>query len=119
MSFETYAQIYDGEPNGTTIRPHGNAFKVCFDMTPEADKKYRLFTVGETEQYYLWKNEPDYPRLYHMITDALDTKHAIKDRYCLSLTCTKYENYLKRVYKKVMWKPILSYLEMKPVPTDW
>ena len=119
MSFETYTQIYDGEPNGTTVRPQGNAFKICFDLTPEAGKKYRLFTVGETEQYYLWKDEPDCPRLYHMITDALDTKHAIKDRYCLSLTCAKYEDYLKRVYKKVMWKPILSYLEMNPVPTDW
>ena len=119
MSFETYTQIYDGEPNGTTVRPQGNAFKICFDLTPEAGKKYRLFTVGETEQYYLWKDEPDCPRLYHMITDALDTKHAIKDRYCLALTCAKYEDYLKRVYKKVMWKPILSYLDMNPVPTDW
>ena len=104
MSFEQYTPIYDGKQIGSTVRPRGNAFELCFDLCPEADKKYRLFTVGETEQYYLWKDEPDNPRLYHMITDALDTKHAIKDRYCLSLSCAKYEDYLKRIYKKVMWK---------------
>ncbi len=119
MSFEKYTQIYDGEPNGATVRPKGKAFELNFDLKSEANKKYRLFTVGETEQYYLWKDEPDCPRLYHMITDALDTKHAIKDRYCLSLTCAKYEDYLKRIYKKIMWKPVLSYLEMNPVPMDW
>jgi len=119
VSFETYTPIYNGEPIGSTVRPKGNAFELCFDLKPEANKKYRLFTVGETEQYYLWKDEPDFPRLYHMITDALDTKHAIKDRYCLSLTSAKYEDYLKRIYKKVMWKPVLSYLDMNPVPMEW
>jgi len=119
MSFEKYTQIYDGEPNGVTVRPKGASFDVCFDLIPEKNKKYRLFTVGETEQYYLWKDEPDCPRLYHMITDALDTRHAIRDRYCLSLTCAKYEDYLKRIYKKIMWKPVLSYLDMNPVPTEW
>ena len=119
MSFEQYTPIYDGKQIGSTVRPHGKAFEVCFDLCPEADKKYRLFTVGETEQYYLWKDEPDNPRLYHMLTDALDTKHAIKDRYCLSFSCAAYEDYLKRIYKKVMWKPVLSYLDMNPVPIDW
>ncbi len=119
MCFEQYTQIYRDEPNGTTVRPKGSSFDLSFDLIPEENKKYRLFTVGETEQYYLWKDEPDYPRLYHMITDALDREHAIKDRYCLSLTSPKYEDYLKRIYKKVMWKPVLSYLDMNPVPTEW
>ena len=119
MSFEKYTQIYNGEPSGATLRPKGESFELSFDLQPEADKKYRLFTVGETEQYYLWKDEPDGPRLYHMLTDALDTKHAIRDRYCLSLSCKKYEDYLKRIYKKVMWMPTLSYLKMNPVPEEW
>ncbi|MBE6667761.1 MAG: hypothetical protein E7607_05590 [Ruminococcaceae bacterium] len=119
MEFEKYTQIFNEEPKGATVRPKGKAFELSFDLDRKADKNYRLFTVGETEQYYLWKDEPDTPRLYHMLTDALDTKHAIRDRYCLSLTCKKYEDYLKRIYKKVMWKPVLSYLKMNPVPTEW
>ncbi len=54
-----------------------------------------------------------------MITDALDTANAIKDRYCLDLSCKRPETYLKRVYKKVAWPPKLSYLTMKPLPTAW
>ena len=119
MSFEKYTQIYEGEPHGMTIRPQKTSKDICFQLTPEEDVRYRLFTVGETEQYYLWKDEPDCPRLYHMLTDALDTKHAIRDRYCLSLSSKKYEDFIKRIYKKVMWKPVLSYLKMNPVPCEW
>ena len=119
MSFEKYTQIYDGEPVGTTVRPKGRTADFHFSLSRKENIKYRLFTVGETEQFYLWKNEPDGPNFYHMLTDALDAKHAIRDRYCLSLSCKKYEDYLKRIYKKVMWKPILSYLKMNPVPKDW
>ena len=55
-----------------------------------------------------------------MITDALNTDHAIHDRYCLSLGCKKYEDYLKRLYRKIMFNPPkLSYLVMKPVPETW
>ena len=118
-SFEKYTQIYDGEPLGMTIRPKGRTEELSFDLTPEENIRYRLFTVGETEQFYFWKDEPDGPRLYHMLTDALDTEHALRDRYCLSLSCKKYEEYRKRIYKKVMWPPMLSYLKMNPVPADW
>lgn len=119
MDFQKYTQIFDGESNGSTIRSYGKSFDLNFKLNPKENKRYRLFTVGETEQFYLWKDEPDCPNLYYMLTDALDTKHAIRDRYCLSFSCKKYEDYLKRIYKKVMWKPMLSYLSMNPVPTEW
>ncbi len=120
MSFEKYTQVYDGGSNGFQLRVGKGAKEVNFTLSPEENKCYKLFTVGETEMYYLWKDEPDYQYLYRMITDALDTKHAIRDRYCLSLGCKKYEDYLKRLYKKIMWNPPkLSYLAMNPVPEAW
>ena len=119
MSFERYTQIYDGGEQGRTIRPHGNSAEFSFSLDKKENARYRLFTVGETEQFYFWKDEPDGPYLYRMITDALDTAHAIKDRYCLDLSCKRPETYLKRVYKKVAWPPKISYLAMKSLPTAW
>ncbi|MBQ8345568.1 MAG: hypothetical protein IJY42_04815, partial [Clostridia bacterium] len=119
MSFERYTRIYDGEPNGMTMRPKGKGIDLSFAVEPKENVRYRLFTVGETEQYYMWKDEPDGPQLYRMLTDALDRKHAIRDRFCLDLSCKKYETYLKRVYKKIPWPPMLSYLKMADVPTAW
>ncbi len=119
MSFEVYTPIYDGKESGHTLRPHGKGFDVAFSCDRKENTAYRLFTVGETEQYYMWKDEPDGPFMYRMLTDGLDTKHAIRDRYCLSLSCKKYEDYLKRIYKKIMWLPKLSYLKMHSVPTAW
>ena len=119
MSFEKYTQFYDGKDEGVTLRPHGKAVEFSFTADPMEDKRYRLFTVGETEQFYMWKNEPDSPQLYRMITDALDTEHAIRDRYCLDLSCKRPEGYIKRVYKKIPWPPLLSYLKMTPVPEEW
>ena len=119
MSFENYMQIYDGGKQGVTVRPHGAGASFSFSLDKKEGKRYRLFTVGETEQFYFWKDEPDALFLYRMITDALDRAHAIKDRYCLDLSCKRYESYLKRVYKKVAWRPKLSYLSMKPLPTAW
>lgn len=119
MTFETYTQFFDGEPEGMTVRPGEKSRDIFFEASPAANKRYRLFTVGETEQYYMWKDEPDGPVLYRMLSDALDTAHAIRDRYCLALGCKKEEDYLKRVYKKIPWEPRLSYLKMTPVPTEW
>lgn len=120
MSFEKYTQVYDGGNTGFQLRVGKGAKEVSFSLSPEENKVYKLFTVGETEMYYLWKDEPDYKYLYRMICDALDTTHAIHDRYCLSLGCKKYEAYLKRLYKKIMWNPPkLSYLAMNPVPESW
>ena len=100
MSFEKYTQIYSGEDKGITLRPMGKGTSFSFSLDVKKDTRYRLFTTGESEMFYMWKNEPDYPQLYRMLTDALDTGHAIRDRYCLDLSCKKYETYLKRVYKK-------------------
>lgn len=119
MNCESYARFFDGEPEGVTIRPHGKAAEFHFSAEPKKDHRYRLFTVGETEQYYLWKDEPDGPLQYHTISDSLDTKHAVKDRYCLDFSSKQSESYLKRIYKKILWTPILSYLKMNPVPTAW
>ncbi|MBO5269961.1 MAG: hypothetical protein J6B77_04190 [Clostridia bacterium] len=117
MAFEQYKQVYCGE--GLTLRPKAAPQSITFHLKKKEHKTYRLFTVGETEQFYFWKNEPDSQFLYRMLTDALDTEHAIRDRYCLDLSCKKYENYLKRVYKKVAWPPVLSYLHMVNLPTAW
>ena len=119
MSFEKYTQIYDGGEQGTTVRPKGKGASFSFSLDKKKDMRYRLFTVGETEQFYFWKDEPDALFLYRTLSDALDTAHAIRDRYCLNLSCKRFETYLKRVYKKVAWRPILSYLTMKPLPTAW
>lgn len=119
MSFETYTKIYDGGEEGITLRPMGKGAEFSFSLTPKTETRYRLFTTGETEQYYMWKDEPDGPQLYRTLTDALDSKHAIRDRFCLNLSCKKYETYLKRIYKKIAWPPMLSYLKMAYVPTEW
>ena len=119
MSFEQYTPFYIENKVGTTLRPMGKGASFSFSLDPKEDVKYRLFTVGETEQYYLWKDEPDGPFLYRSLTDALDTRHAIRDRYALNLSCKKYEDYLKRVYKKIAWPPILAYLKMVHLPTAW
>lgn len=119
MSFEKYTKLYDGGDTGMLLRVGGDAREISFPFTAEAEKTYKLFTVGETEMFYMWKDEPDYPFIYRMISDALDTKHAIRDRYCLSLGCKKYEDYIKRLYKKIMWNPpILSYLSLENPPEN-
>jgi len=119
IGFEKYTQIYDGGAKGTSLRPKGRAESFSFEAEVKENTRYRLFTVGETNMFYQWKDEPDYPQYYRMYTDALDSDHAIRDRYCVNMTCKKYETYLKRLYKKIPWKPVLSYLKMTPVPEEW
>lgn len=118
MNFEKYYNFYEDYENGVTVRPQ-KTVEFDFSANVKTDKKYRLFVVGETATYYLWKNEPDTPTLYRLLTDALDSENANQDAFCLDLSCKKNEAYTKRVYKKVMWKPVLSYLEMANLPTDW
>lgn len=119
MSFEIYQQFFLSEPEGVTVRPKGAAAEFHFSADPKKNCRYRLFTVGETEQYYFWKDEPDGPLQYRSLNDALDTAHAIKDRFCLNFSSKKPEEYIRRVYKKAIWTPVLSYLKMNPVPTTW
>ncbi|MBR5314681.1 MAG: hypothetical protein IKU45_04655 [Clostridia bacterium] len=110
MSFEKYTKIYDGKDVGTTIRPKGTAATFSFELTPKSNTRYRLFTTGEADVYYRRKNEPDYPKYYRMYSDALDTVHAIRDRYCLNMSCKKNEEHIKRIYKKIAWPPSPGYL---------
>ena len=120
MSFEHYEKIYDGyKGRGTTLRAGGAGMSLKLNKMAEPGKKYRLFVVGETALFYQWKDEPDYPAQYRTVTDALDTVHAHEAHYCLNLSSKQPEKYIRRVYKKVLWPPMLSYLGMSPVPDDW
>lgn len=119
MSFESYRQLFDGYARGRTLRAGGPGMSLEFEARARADKRYRLYVVGETAMFYQWKNEPDYPAHYHAITDALDTAHAYRAQYCLDLSSSRPERYARRVYKKVMWPPVLSYLPLQPVTEDW
>lgn len=118
MSFESYVQIFDGYKAGKTLRAGGPGVEFSFSTDPKAGRK-RLFVTGETALFYQWKSEPDNPAHYHAIVDALDTQHAFEAQYCLNFSSRKPEEYIRRIYKKVMWPPVLSYLKMNPVPADW
>ena len=118
MSFDSYRQLFDGYAQGRTLRAGGPGMSLEFEARARADKRYRLYVVGETAMFYQWKNEPDYPAHYHAITDELDTAHAYRAQYCLDLSSSRPERYARRVYKKVMWPPVLSYLPLQPVTED-
>ncbi|MBQ8742928.1 MAG: hypothetical protein IJZ03_06125 [Clostridia bacterium] len=117
MSFEKYCPFYSDE-NGTTMRPKGKA-SFSFKAEPKKDTRYRLYTTGETEQFYMWKDEPDGPVLYRSITDALDSKNALIDRYCLDLSSKRAEEFTKRLYKKIYWVPSVSYLTYVELRENW
>ncbi len=119
MGFETYKQLYIDKNDGITIRPMGEGAEFKFSLLPRADKSYRLFVTGQTELFFHWKNEPFHPTHYHSPVDALDSVHAWRAQYCLDFSMKKPEKYIKRVYKKVVWNPKLSYLELIPVPDEW
>ena len=55
MVFESFKEIYKSD-EGATLRAGGKAWSVEASFAPKENKNYRLFTVGETEQFYLWKN---------------------------------------------------------------
>ncbi len=119
MGIEHYTRIYDGWPEGITVRPGKScSFRFNKDLSA-SDSAYRLFICGETSLHYLWKNEPDMPYHYRSISDALDTEHACQSQYCLDLSSKKPEEYIKRIYKKAVWPPVLSYLGMNPIPEQW
>ena len=93
MSFETYKNFFEDYENGVTIRPQKTA-EFNFSVDLNADKKYRLFVVGETAMYYMWKNEPDTPQIYRLLTDALDQENANQDHFCLDLSCKNEEKFV-------------------------
>lgn len=118
MECQRYKPFYMSD-EGLTLRP-GQSAKFTFDAGQDIDgRRARLFATGETALFYLWKDEPDYPRQYRKIEDALDTDHADKAQYCLDLSNPTGVDYVKRVYKKVLWPPMLSYLPMHDVPESW
>ncbi|MBQ8600040.1 MAG: hypothetical protein IJ407_01480 [Clostridia bacterium] len=119
MSFETFHLLWTDYENGKTIRPLKEGVTFSFPFTIKKNKRYRLFTVGQTAQFYQWKNEPDGPQQYHMIDDALDTEHAVNSHYCLNFSSDEPEEYIRRIHKKLLWPPRLSYLPFYDLPTQW
>ena len=106
MSFEKYFNFFENYENGVTVRPNKTE-KFTFFQNIKDNKRYRLFVTGQTSNCYLWKNEPDTPLLYRLIDDALDNENALNDQYCLDLSAKTETDYIKRVYKKILWKPLL------------
>lgn len=118
MEFQHYQPFYRSD-EGITLRP-GRSAEFHFEAGEDIDeKRARLFVTGETALFYFWKDEPDYPRQYRKIEDALDSDHADKAQFCLNLSNGPEVNYVKRAYKKVLWPPVLSYLPMHDVEEDW
>lgn len=113
---ETYFEIRNSEQyiRDDVIRPQ-ESISYTFDLEGFCpDAKHRLFFTGETQMFYLWKNEPDAKKMYYEIEDALDCKHAVRDRYCLNLSMKRAEDYVKRTVYETPWPPKLSYLPAYP-----
>ncbi len=110
MSFETYHLIWKTEENGKVLRPQKEGAAFTFSLEPKSNKRYRLFTVGETAQFYQWKNEPDGPAQYAQLDDSLDTEHAVNRHYCLNFSSEEPVSYVKRIHKFILWPPVLSFL---------
>ena len=115
---EKYFGIYNDE-KGITIRPKkdGAAFDFSLDVTK--GKRSKIFAVGESSQFYWWKVEPDGRDIYRDITDGLNHEEAGIDRYCLDFSAKKPFNYIKRVYKKVLWEPEAVYIPVVPLLETW
>jgi hypothetical protein len=118
QNFEQYHLLFKGEQDAS-LRP-GQTFTLEFDGTPFVERplNQRLFLSGETALFYLWKSEPDYPLLYRQIDDALDYAHAGRSQLCLNFSASNVD-YVKRVYKKLLWKPVLSYLPLYGYTDQW
>ncbi len=120
MGFEKYIPVYDGGDEGVNLRPMGKAFVAKFDFDVKENKNYRLFTTGESEMFYQWKNEPHYPANYQDISDAFDSIHAEKSRFCVDLSSRKPEKFVRRIYKKLMCDPvILAYRPLVNPSIEW
>ena len=119
MNFETYNRFYYEPDEGKILRPMGKGQSFNFTAEPCADKAYRLFLAGEVGLFYQWKNEPDHPSVYRSISDSLSTKEAERGAFALSFSSAKPEKYVRRAYKKLLWEPRLSYLDLVPLPERW
>lgn len=119
MSFEKYTEIMNASHGSAVLRSGKEGKDISFTLDPEEGKRYRLFTTGNTCQFYQWKNEPDAHFQYALLNDSLDTEHAVFSQYCLDFSSPKPVGYVRRIHKKLLWRPVLSYLKMTPVPSDW
>lgn len=120
FDFEKYFAIRDHKKycEDDVIRP-GKSITYTFDL-PEGDvsARHRLFFTGETQMFYMWKNEPDTKKMYYEIEDALDSENAERARYCLDLSMKSPAKYTKRVVYETTWPPRLSYLRAYPDGDD-
>ena len=119
MSFEKYTQIFYDKNEGKLIRPMGKGTSFSFACDVSEDKSYRLFVAGEVGMFYQWKNEPDHPVVYKSIGDSLYASEAERSGFALSFSSKRAEKYIRRVYKKIVWEPRLSYLDLSPLPENW
>ena len=115
-AFEKYFMVRDPlvYAEDDVIRP-GQSVSYEFDLhdfDPVSD--HRLFFTGETQMFYMWKNEPDAKKMYYEIEDALNSEKAEKARYCLDLSMSSPGDYTKRVIYETAWPPRLSYLRAYP-----
>ena len=115
-AFEKYFTVRDplGYAEDDVIRP-GQSISFEFDL-PEINPvlNHRLFFTGETQMFYMWKNEPDAKKMYYEIEDALNSEKAERARYCLDLSMSSPKDYTKRVLYETAWPPKLSYLRAYP-----
>lgn len=121
MNFETYKDIFiaQNEDDEVILKPCQAPATFHFTCDKREDKAYRLFVSGETGMFYLWRGEIDYPILYHTITDALSNEVTRKAQYSLNVSRAQAEDFEWRVYKKIIWKPVLSYLDLTPIGEQW
>ena len=121
MNFESYKDIFiaQNEEDEVILQPHQTPANFHFFCDKREDKAYKLFVSGETGMFYLWRGEIDYPITYHTLTDALCNKTTRKAQYSLNVSRETAEDFEWRVYKKMMWKPNLSYLDLTPFGEQW
>ena len=118
-NFEKYTRHFYEPDGGRILRPHGKGEVFTFALEPKENVAYRHFVCGEVGLFYQWKNEPDHPIVYRSIADSLSQLEAEKAAFALNFSSKKPEKYVRRVYKKLIWEPRLSYLDLSPLPTEW
>lgn len=118
MSFEKHFNFYS-EEYGTTVRKGQTATFIANGKDLDLSKEHKLFVTGDTKLFFHFKTEPDSPQKYHSIEDALDPDNAYKSQYCLNLSEKAPEKLIKRIYKRIPWPPKLSFLTMKPLPSEF
>ena len=115
---EAYTNVYSDYDGGKTLKS-GETAVFAFPISREKNKRYRLFVTGETASFYMRKDEPDGAAAYRTLTDSLSTETR-SAHYSLDVTEKKLRHDREwRAYKKIMWKPQLSYLPLDPLGSKW